>query len=156
VLALLSRKDPTVADWQAMVSKELGSEGARGYDNMVAGKPIPVPASTFAPCFRPVEVSVGRPLEPGFDVSSLSGPKRVIKGLVAGSPAAQAGLLDGDEVVEAPDLGDPTFKDAEKPLVMRIRRGAEERTVSFVPQGKDVMGYQWQRNPRVKDADCKF
>jgi predicted metalloprotease with PDZ domain len=155
-LALLARKDPAVDDWKALVGKELGAAGPRGYENMAAGKPIVVPASTFGPCFRPVKVAVGRPLEPGFDVSSLSGSKRIIKGLVAGSPAAQAGLLDGDEVVEAPDLGDPTFKDADKPLVMKIRRGAEERTVSFVPQGKVVMGYQWQRNPRVKDADCKF
>ena len=147
---------PGVVDWQELVGKELGPRGVRGYENMVAGVPIAVPANTFAPCFRPVRVALGRPLEPGFDVSSLSGPKRVIKGLVAGSAAAQAGLLEGDEVVEAPDLGDPTFKDADKPLVIKVRRAGEEHTISFVPQGKPVMGYQWQRNPRVSDADCKI
>jgi hypothetical protein len=146
---------PGVADWQELVGKELGPRGVRGYENMIAGVPIAVPANTFAPCFRPVRVALGRPLEPGFDVSSLSGPKRVIKGLVAGSAAAQAGLLEGDEVIEAPDLGDPTFKDADKLLVIKVRRAEEEHTVSFVPQGKPVMGYLWERNPRVSDADCK-
>jgi hypothetical protein len=58
-------------------------------------------------------------------------------------------------VIEAPDLGDPTFRDADKPLVMKIRRGGEERSISFVPQGKPVMGYQWERNKKVSDADCK-
>ena len=125
---------PTVADWQQLIGKELGSRGVRGYENMVA---------------------VGRPLDPGFDISSLSGPKRVIKGLVAGSPAALAGLLDGDEVIAAPDLGDPTLKDADKPLVMNVRRAGQEFSISFVPAGKPVMGYQWKRNKSVSDSDCK-
>ena len=148
-------KEPTPDDWKALVTKELGTSGGKTYEDMVAGKSIVLPPNTFGPCFRPVKREIGRPLEPGFDVSSLSGPKRVIKGLVTGSPAAQAGLLDGDEVIEAPDLGDPTFKDADKPLVMKIRRGGEERSISFVPQGKPVMGYQWERNKKVSDADCK-
>jgi predicted metalloprotease with PDZ domain len=149
-------KEPGVADWQELIGKELGSRGVRGYENMVAGKPIVPPADTFGPCFRPVRMSVGRPLDPGFDVSSLSGPKRVIKGLIAGSPAALAGLLDGDEVIAAPDLGDPTFQDADKPLVMKVRRGSQELPISFVPAGKPVMGYEWKRNERVSDADCKI
>ena len=149
-------KAPSVADWQELIVKELGSRGVRGYENMVAGMPIVPPANTFGPCFRPVRMPVGRPLDPGFDISSLSGPKRLIKGLVAGSPAALAGLLDGDEVIAAPDLGDPTFKDTDKPLVMKVRRAGQELSVSFVPAGKPVMGYQWKRNERVSDADCKI
>jgi hypothetical protein len=147
---------PGIADWEELIAKELGSRGVRGYENMVAGMPIAPPANTFGPCFRPVRVALGRPLDPGFDVSSLSGPKRVIKGLVAGSPAAQAGLLDGDEVIAAPDLGDPTFKDADKPLVMKVRRAGEELSISFVPAGNPVMGYQWQRDKHIPDADCKI
>ena len=147
---------PGVADWEELIAKELGSRGVRGYENMVAGMPIAPPANTFGPCFRPVRVALGRPLDPGFDISSLSGPKRVIKGLVAGSPAARAGLLDGDEVIDAPDLGDPTFKDADKPLDMKIRRAGEELSITFVPAGNPVMGYQWQRDKHIRDADCKI
>jgi M61 glycyl aminopeptidase len=147
---------PTVADWQELIGTELGSRGVRGYENMVAGMPIAPPANTFGPCFQPFRVDVGRPLDAGFDISSLSGPKRVIKGLVAGSPAALAGLLDGDEVIAAPDLGDPTFKDADKPLVMKVRRAGQEVSISFVPAGKPVMGYQWKRNKSISDSDCKI
>jgi hypothetical protein len=75
---------------------------------------------------------------------------------VAGSPAALAGLQDGDEVLDAPDLGDPTFKDVDKPLVMKIRRAGVESSVSFIPAGKLVSGYQWRRNARTSDADCKI
>jgi predicted metalloprotease with PDZ domain len=147
---------PTVADWQQLIGKELGSRGVRGYENMVAGMPIAPPANTFGPCFQPFRMAVGRPLDPGFDISSLSGPERVIKGLVAGSPAALAGLLDEDEVIAAPDLGDPTFKDADKPLVMKVRRAGQELSISFVPTGKPVMGYQWKRNKSVSDSDCRI
>jgi hypothetical protein len=149
-------KSPGVADWQELIAKELGSRGVRGYENMVAGMPIAPPANTFGPCFQPFRAAVGRPLDPGFDISSLSGPKRVIKGLVAGSPAAQAGLLDGDEVIAAPDLGDPTFRDADKPLAIKVRRAGQELSMSFVPAGKPVMGYQWKRNGHVSDSDCKI
>jgi predicted metalloprotease with PDZ domain len=149
-------KSPGVAEWQELIAKELGSRGVRGYENMVAGTPIAPPANTFGACFQPFRAAVGRPLDPGFDISSLSGPKRVIKGLVAGSPAAQAGLLDGDEVIEAPDLGDPTFKDADQPLAMKVRRAGQELSMSFVPAGKPVMGYQWKRNEHVSDSDCKI
>jgi predicted metalloprotease with PDZ domain len=149
-------KSPGVADWQELIGRELGSRGVRGYENMVAGMPIAPPANTFGRCFEPYRVAVGRPLDPGFDVSSLSGPKRVIKGLVAGSAAAQAGLLDGDEVLAAPDLGDPTFKDADKPLVMKVRRAGQELSINFVPEGEEVMGYQWRRNEHVSDSDCKI
>ena len=127
-------KGPSVADWQELIGKELGSRGVRGYENMVAGMPIVPPANAFGPCFRPFRVAVGRPLDPGFDISSLSGPKRVIKGLVAGSPAALAGLLDGDEVIAAPDLGDPTFQDVDKPLVMKVRRRARSFRSASCPQ----------------------
>ncbi|MEA3181069.1 MAG: hypothetical protein QOI59_4592 [Gammaproteobacteria bacterium] len=147
---------PTVADWEALIGKELGPRGVKDYVDMVAGKTLTPPPSAFGPCFRPVKASLGRPLEPGFDVVSLSGSKRTIKGLVAGSPAALAGLQDGDEVLDAPDLGDPTFKDADKPLVMRIRRAGVESSVSFIPAGKLVSGYQWQRNTRASHADCEI
>jgi hypothetical protein len=103
-----------------------------------------------------MKADLGRPLEPGFDVASLSGPQRMIRGLVAGSAAALAGLRDGDEVLEAPDLGDPGFKDTDKLLVMKIRRAGVESSVTFKPAGKPVSGYLWARNKRVSDADCKI
>jgi predicted metalloprotease with PDZ domain len=145
---------PTVADWEALIGKELGARGVKDYEDMEAGKTLIPPPGAFGPCFRPVKANLGRPLEPGFDVASLSGSKRLIKGLVAGSPAALAGLQEGDEVLDAPDLGDPTFKDADKPLVMKIRRAGVESSVSFIPAGKLVSGYQWQRNARTSAADC--
>ena len=149
-------KEPTVADWEALIGKELGSRGTRGYEDMVAGKELTPPANAFGPCFLPMKADLGRPLEPGFDVASLSGPQRMIRGLVAGSAAALAGLRDGDEVLEAPDLGDPGFKDTDKLLVMKIRRAGVESSVTFKPAGKPVSGYLWARNKRVSDADCKI
>jgi hypothetical protein len=91
----------------------------------------------------------GRPFETGFDVTSLAGPNRLIRGLIPGSAADRAGLRNGDEVIQAPDLGDPTVKDASKSIEMKVRRGADELSISFVPQGKPVKGYHRERNTKV-------
>ena len=39
---------------------------------------------------------------------------------------------------------------------MKIRRASVESSVTFIPAGNPVSGYQWARNRRVSDADCKI
>jgi predicted metalloprotease with PDZ domain len=136
------------------VVAELGPRAERDYQDMVAGKLLVPPPNAFAPCFKRVHAIEGKPFETGFDVTSLASSPRIIRGVVPGSAAALAGLRDGDTVVEAPDLGDPTVRDASKPVDMKVRRGDQTVAISFVPEGKPVMGYHWVRNEKVSDADC--
>jgi hypothetical protein len=91
----------------------------------------------------------------GFDPSAYMTAPRVIKGLVAGSAAARAGLHDGDAVVSGMDVSDPSFK-YDKPITLTILRGGAEMGFTFTPQGEAVTGYRWARNPHVHDAPCRL
>jgi predicted metalloprotease with PDZ domain len=157
VLALLDRErhgqSITTDDWQNLVAAEIGPRARKEFAYMVAGKWLKPRGDEFAPCFHPVAIQVF-PEELGFDAASLNGADRVIKGLVAGSAAEHAGLQNGDVVLDAPDIGDPSFKYSE-PLALKIRRGDKEMSVQFIPHGKAVPAYKWVRNPRVSDAMCK-
>jgi predicted metalloprotease with PDZ domain len=139
--------------WEKLVTGELGAAGKRGFEDMVAGKKIVIPAGAFGPCFQVVEAPV-TPEDLGFDGAALAGQKKVIKGLEAGSPAALAGLKDGDEVVQAPDVGAPDL-DLKKPMTITVRRDGKDTPITFTPAGRPVTGYQWKRNPNVVDKDCK-
>jgi hypothetical protein len=59
--------------------------------------PIPAP-DAFGPCFTRTTAQVRR-YELGFSPAVLSEPKRIIRGLIAGSAADQGGLQNGDEIV---------------------------------------------------------
>jgi hypothetical protein len=159
VLKLLDRgrhgQSITVNDWQNLVVEELGPSAKKVYEDMVAGKLLIPPLTVFAPCFRQVYAIEGRQFEPGFDVTILATPTKIIKGVIPGSAAAVAGLRDGDAVVQAPDLGDPTVRDASKPVEMNVRRGADIVSISYVPEGQTVKGYHWERNPKVSNAACE-
>ena len=158
VLALLDKKrrgEPEgVAQWEDLITAELGPRARREYDDMVAGKTIVPPATDFAPCFHPVETTV-RPLEPGFDVSVLEGKSRIVKGLIAGSAAAKAGLKDGDEIVHAPDFAAPDLNATNEPVEVVVRRAGQEVTIRYLPLGDPIAAWKWTRDPKVSDAACK-
>jgi hypothetical protein len=157
VLAILDRQrhgqSATPDDWRNLVVAELGPDGGTQYDDMVQGKRLTPPANTFGPCFRP-ETVAEYPDDLGFDASSLDGPHKIVKGVIARSAAATAGLRDGDEIEDAPDVGDPSFR-FDQPLTLLVRRGDTVRPVTFIPHGTKVEGYRWVRNPRISDAQCK-
>lgn len=52
-------RPPSVDDWLALVTAEIGSQAKRDYDDMVAGKILVPPKNSLAPCFKPVEHPVG-------------------------------------------------------------------------------------------------
>lgn len=158
VLALVDRErhhqSITLDDWQNLVAAELGPEARSEYADMVAGKPITPPPNAFGPCFHPVAIKE-QPQELGFDPVAYMTAPRVIKGLVAGSAAAHAGLHDGDVVVSGVDVSDPSFK-YDKPITLTILRNGAEMGFTFTPQGEPVTGYRWMRNPHVPAAQCKL
>lgn len=141
------------ADWRAMVVAELGPQAGRAFDDMVAGQLIALPPNAFAPCFHPVR-SAYRPFEPGFNVAALAKTKTVT-GLIPGSAAAQAGLRDGDDVVEAPDFAAPDAKAGDTPVTLRVRRAGLEISLSYIPLGAPVDGWRWVRDAKIPDAACK-
>ena len=140
--------------WLELVGTELGAGPAKAaYDHMVAGGLLLPPADAFAPCLRP-ERRNARVFQLGFARASLN-DDRIIRGLEAGSSADIAGLRDGDVILEVSDVTE-VRKDETLPLTLKIRRGAVERTVSYLPRGATVEAYRWVRNVDAPESACRF
>ena len=75
----------------------------------------------------------------GLQVEGWRFDRPIVGAVDPGSPAAKAGLVPGDEIVSIDGTTLPTWEEAqyhvllrpEKTLSLRVRRGAEERTVSL-------------------------
>jgi hypothetical protein len=143
-----------VSDWLRLVGDEIGAERARTqYDHMVAGGLLKPPAELYAPCLQ-VERATARPLWLGFARSSLN-DARIVRDLEAGSPAAAAGLRDGDAILEATDFN-VVRKNAEANMDLTLRRGDEVLKISFLPRGAPVEAWRWVRDSATPHAACRF
>lgn len=142
------------AVWIGLVTGELGRQGRRDYDGMIAGRLLTPPRGSFGPCFRVARVP-GRVFQPGFDTAAFSDPVRLVRGLIAGSAAARAGVRNGDRIVEVPNLQE-LEDDPSEPISLKVRRAGQPLTFSYLPRGKQALTYQWVRAPGVADSACRF
>lgn len=143
-----------IPQWLELVGKEIGADKARaGYDLMVGGGLLVPPAKLYAGCLK-VEPYPVRPFQLGFARSSLN-DARVVRDVVPGSAAEQAGLRDGDVIVDAGDINE-VRKDSAKALDLTVRRGETVAKLSFLPRGAAVQGYRWARDPATPDSACRF
>lgn len=139
-------------DWEEVVRSEIGAAGVAAFEAMLAGTP-PLPESNaFGPCFRRVTKRMRR-YELGFEPAVLAEPQRIVRGLVAGSAAQQAGLRDGDEIT-MPVGQDRIQGDQTRLLTLQVRRGREHFAVTYLPRGETVAAWQWERIDTVLDDAC--
>jgi C-terminal processing protease CtpA/Prc len=117
---------------------------------MVAGKMIVPPANAFGPCFTIVEEQE-RPFVLGFDDMRLG----VVRNLVAGSPAAQAGVKEGDSIIALTPLGE-VRDDPAKTMELTIRRDGRDVKISYLPRGAAVPAWHWVRDSKVPDSECRL
>ncbi|HEX7855111.1 MAG TPA: peptidase M61 [Sphingobium sp.] len=156
MLALVAKQEQgsvlSNSDWEKLLQQDLGDGAVDDFHAFLAGK-MPVPASdAFGPCFE----RTSRPLrryELGFEPAVLMEPKRIVRGLVAGSAAAAAGLRDGDEIVK-PIPQDHIQGDQRERLILQVSREGKVFTFDYLPRGETVSAYQWQRVSNVPDAQC--
>ena len=129
-------------DWEEQVRLHLGAPGIEQFRAFLAGTP-PLPASeAFGARFR----RVSRPLrryELGFDPQVLAEKRRVVRGIVAGSEAQRAGLSNGDRIVE-PVPQDLIQGTQDMRIHLRVERGHEQISISYLPRGGFVDAYQWE------------
>ncbi len=146
----LARRDAggsvTASDWLELVARDLGPAARGGWEAMMSGRKIVPPSDAFGPCFRRVEERVPV-FELGFDAASLMTSPRVIKGLDPRSPAARAGLREGDRVVWATSQDTAQEKYGE-PMILKVERGGAIAEIRFLPHGRMTDGYQWERVKR--------
>lgn len=123
---------------RATGAKLLGDWFTAEFDRYVEdAETVEVPADALAPEL------VGRvqavyEYQLGFDREQSLSAKRV-RGLVPGSPAAEAGLRDGDELAGWTIHGDP-----DKKVHLQVQRGGTLKTISYYPRGqrRDLLQFE--------------
>jgi hypothetical protein len=156
VLTMLKRRrdglSTTTADWREAVTKALGPRGQIQFDEMLAGKVLSPPSDSFGPCFELTRAPMRR-YELGFTPDVLIEPKRIVRGLVAGSAAERAGLRNGDEIVK-PAPQDVIQSDQHALLHLVIRRDGRVWDISYLPRGETVDVDQWRESGKcAAEAD---
>ena len=104
---------------------------------VLRGETIRVPADALLPELRGQSRTVYA-FDPGFDVAASVQARRVI-GLRAGSPAARAGLREGDTLVAASIRDDPDV-----PVRLTVRRDGKLHTIRYLPRGRAMVVVQFE------------
>jgi hypothetical protein len=139
-------------DWESELQTELGNSAVAEFHEFLSGK-MPIPASdAFGPCFTRT-IARARRYELGFSPAVLREPKRVIRGLIAESAAARAGLQNDDEVIN-PVPQDEIQGNQTELLTLNIRRNGQEFAISYLPRGEEVEVYRWTRAAGIPDSQC--
>ena len=142
------------ADWEEVLRRHLGEAAVAEFRAFLAGTP-PLPDSdAFGPCFRRT-TKVLRRYELGFEPASLTESPRIVRGLIPGSAAEQAGLRNGDEIVR-PVPQDGIQGNQTQLLRLEIRRDGRTFPLSYLPRGETVEAWQWERAPGVPDSRCEI
>ena len=127
--------------YRSLLRAELGGKGIADLDAMLAGATVLPPSDAYGPRFR----RVTRPLrryDLGFDMASLQTKPKIVRGLVAGSNAAVAGLRDGDEILNGFPQ-DALQGDQQAYVTLDVRRAGRTVQLRYQPRGEVVDAYQW-------------
>lgn len=144
-------EEMTEAKWLDLLRAELGEAGPQAHRDMMAGKLVLPESGDYGVCFRRV-TKQARVFEPGYDLRATAGDK-VVRGLVAGSEAEKAGLRAGDKVVTAP-FGDSMQHDHARIVTVKVTRGGQPLSFTYLPRGQSIDVYQWERTA-APEASCR-
>lgn len=142
------------AAWVELVTQALGEDGRKLHEAMLAGALMLPEPEDFGPCFTRVTAKVRR-FELGFEPKSLVGTTKTIRGLMAGSEAAKAGLRDGDVVTYAVAL-DGVQGDPNQTLTLKVTRDGKTFPLTYLPRGGLAEIYQWTRRPGTQGLQCVY
>ena len=150
------RQEPPLdeSDWVDVVTKELGEKGRTEFQAMLSGATMLPEPGGFGPCFTRTTKMLRR-YQLGFEPKVLTEPKRIVRGLIAGSAAERAGVRDGDEITQ-PVPQDRIQGDQEAVLTLKLLRDGKPLEISYVPRGESVEADQWIRIGNLPDSACVF
>lgn len=156
MLAMLQRERRgtvlTNADWEDQLTRELGARAVVDFRAFLSGQvPLP-PSDAFGPCFQRTSVRLRR-YDLGFDTAVLAEPQRIVRGLIAGSAAARAGLREGDHIV-TPVPQDQLQGTQGRELTLSVMRAGRVFPITYLPRSTVVDTWQWQRVPGIPDSAC--
>ncbi|WP_195763553.1 M61 family metallopeptidase [Duganella guangzhouensis] len=158
LLAMLEREHralPVNLDaWRALLKQHLGDAGVKQLDAMLSGAVMLPEAQGFGPCFTRTSKPMRRYLL-GFEPAVLVEPKRIVRGLVAGSAAEKAGLRNGDAITK-PVPQDMIQGQQNAMLTLEIQRDGKPLTITYLPRAETVDAYQWARTGNLPDSACAY
>jgi hypothetical protein len=127
--------------YRSLLKAELGEKGIADFDAMLGGATVLPPSDAYGPQFRRV-VRPLRRYDLGFDMASLGTKPKIVRGLVAGSNAALAGLRDGDEILNGFPQ-DALQGDQQAYVTLDVKRDGRAFQLRYQPRGETVDAYQW-------------
>lgn len=137
--------------WSSLVHKALGEAGVEEFEAMLSGKPLDPPPDLLGPCFQR-EAATYRQYRPGFNARLGNGGITLVSSLQPDSPAATAGIREGDELLDPPPA--PTDQTiTQQPLTLHLRRNGQILTISFAAWGPPVEGWRYVRT-NVPESAC--
>lgn len=145
------RGDASETLWLSLVTQALGAQGQRDFADLKAGRMLDLPADLFGPCLRRVAGAVGR-YQPGFRIDVAADGRHVAGPVRAGSPAAAAGLAQGDEILNWQEARE-VARHPGAPLLLKLGSAAGDRAMQIDPWGPLRDGYTWvEVTPRPQDC----
>lgn len=143
-------KSVEVADWLTLVKSYLGDIAQQDFDALQNGGLLLPENDAFGTCYERKSLELPT-FELGFDISSLMKKPLVIHGLDLQSPAATAGLREGDIITQSIGLDEQQSRLGE-PMTLMVERAGKVQPISFIPTGKLTTGYQWVTKAETQGA----
>jgi hypothetical protein len=128
--------------YRTLLKAELGDAGITEFEAMLAGREVLPPSDAYGAQFR----RITRPLrryDLGFDMTALQARPKLVRGLIAGSNAARAGLRDGDEILNSFPQ-DALQGDQQAYVTLDVKRAGRSFQIRYQPRGEVVQAYQWE------------
>jgi hypothetical protein len=136
--------------WVDAVARTLGDKERNIFARTIErGEEVALPTNILGHCYR---AGTGDyvAFDLGFDANATRETKTgELMGLVAGGPAARAGVRRGD-------LVDADYRDGhtEVPVKLTVKRGSETLHLTYAPTGAHHKGPVWTRLPGISDDKC--
>ncbi len=139
------------SNWTAALARELDANENKVFHDVIEDGARPdLPEGLLGPCFQGAPRSYAA-FDLGFDEPATRAlPSLAIVGLRPGGPAERAGLREGDVLIDA--ALSQGRADAKVTLV--VTRGAEKKTIGYLPAGPTAAWRGWVRKRDVAEEAC--
>lgn len=152
LIAAGSHKQDAIELFQSMAARRglnIADDVNRYLDQ---GETITLPANTFGPCAT--VVSERRPVfSRGFDAEATAKAGNIVTGIDTASPAYAAGLRDGMKILERTE---GETDNALVPYALLVEDKGQQRTIRYLPQGREQIVVQQLNILPNKGAACRY
>jgi predicted metalloprotease with PDZ domain len=157
IMVRKGRNDEPITDdtWFDILRANIGEEAVTLTRSMLNGGLVLPDSDAYGPCFRRLSTKMRR-FEMGFTVTRKpAGTPVEVRGVIAGSEAAKAGIRNGDLVVLPLITSEGPRRDPAAMITARVTRDGKAFAVTWAPRGEAVEGYQWERVAGIADSACR-